>query len=260
MKMRESRVLRKLRAGETVCSFKLNLSCGQAAELVAMTGFDCIWLDMEHIAQDWSVIAAQNYAAKTYDTDVMVRVSRGGYSDYIKPFEMDATGIMVPHIMNLDDARKVVHFTRFHPIGRRPIDGGNSDGCYTMVDLDDYIKQSNEQRFVVLQIEDPEPLDSLEAIAELEGYDMLFFGPGDFSQGIGAPGQWNHPLLLKTREQVAKIARKYGKFAGTTGSIDNYKNLIEMGYNFVNLGSDVVGLTAYCQKLAGEFKRGVNQA
>lgn len=253
MKMRESRVLGKLRAGEIVSCFKLNLCDGQVAELAAMAGFDCLWLDMEHIAQDWSVINAQNWAAKAHDVDVMVRVPRGSYSDYIKPLELDATGILVPHIMNLEDAKRVVNMTRFHPVGRRPIDGGNSDGAYTGLDFNEYLKQANEQRFVVLQIEDPEPLKDLEAIAALDGYDMLFFGPGDFSQGIGAPGQWDHPLLVETRKQVAKVARKYGKFAATTGSIQNAQEIIDMGYQFLSIGADVLGLTNYCNGLANSF-------
>jgi len=252
--MRESRVLKKLRAGENVNCIKLNLCDGQVAELAALSGFDCIWLDREHCVQDWSNIVAQNWAAKVHDTDVMVRVSRGSYSDYVKPFEIDASGIMVPHIMSLEDAKNVVWMTRFHPIGRRPIDGGNSDGGYTALDINEYLEQSNKQRFIVLQIEDPEPLDDLEAIADLEGYDMLFFGPGDFSQGIGAPGQWNHPKLLETRELVAKVARKYGKYAGTVGSLNNLGQLIDLGYSFVNIGADVVGLNSYFRNLVDGFK------
>jgi len=254
MKMRESQVLKKLRAGEVVNCFKLNLCDGQVAELAALSGFDCIWIDREHLAQDWSVVTAQNWAAKAYDVDVMVRIPRGSYSDYIKPLELDATGILVPHIMNLEDAKKVVHMTRFHPLGRRPVDGGNADGAYTYMDFGEYLKQANDQRFVVLQIEDPEPLDDLEAIAALEGYDMLFFGPGDFSHGIGAPGQWDHPLLIETRKRVAEMARKYGKFAATTGSIQNATELISMGYQFINIGADVIGLCNYCSKLVVDFE------
>jgi len=253
MKMRESRVLSKLRSGNIVSCFKVNLCDGQAAELAAIAQFDCLWIDMEHIAQDWSIVNAQNWAAKAHDVDVMVRVSRGSYSDYIKPLELDATGILVPHIMNLEDAKRVIHMTRFHPVGRRPIDGGNADGAYTGLDFNEYLKQANEQRFVVLQIEDPEPLKDLEAIAALEGYDMLFFGPGDFSQGIGAPGQWNHPKLIETRKLVAEVANKYGKFAATTGSIDNLDELIDMGYKFISVGADVVGLTNYCNSLVKRF-------
>jgi 4-hydroxy-2-oxoheptanedioate aldolase len=255
MKMKESRVLKKLRAGENVNCFKLNLCDGQVAELAAIAGFDCIWLDREHVVQDWSAIQAQTWAAKAHGTDVMVRVSRGSYSELVKPFELDATGIMVPHIMSLADAKNVVRLTRFHPVGRRPIDGGNSDGGYTAMDFNEYLEQSNRQRFVVLQIEDPEPLDELEAIAELEGYDMLFFGPGDFSQGIGAPGQWDHPKLLETRELVAKTAIKYGKFAGTVGNLGNLNQLLDLGYRFINIGADVVGLTGYCRSLVDGFER-----
>lgn len=253
--MRESSVLKKLRAGKIVSCFKVNFSDARVPELAAISGFDCIWIDQEHIGQDWSMVAANVWATKAHDTDLMVRVSRGSYSDYIRPLELDATGIMVPHIMGLEDAKKVIEMTRFHPLGRRPIDGGNTDGAYTALDFNDYLLQANEQRFVVLQIEDPEPLDDLEAIAALEGYDMLFFGPGDFSQGIGAPGQWDHPKLIDTRKRVAGVACKYGKFAGTVGSPANLKELIAMGYHFVSIGADVVGLKNYCQDLVKSFNK-----
>lgn len=252
-KMRESRVLKKLRSGEAVSCFKLNFCDGQVADLVAGLGFDCLWIDREHLAGDWSVLNAQNWAAKAHDVDVMVRVPRGSYSDYIKPLEMDATGILVPHIMNLEDAKKVVYMTRFHPVGRRPVDGGNADGFYTGMDFLEYLKQANEQRFVILQIEDPEPLDDLEEIAALEGYDMLFFGPGDFSHGIGFPGDWNNPKLVETRKLVAKMAIKHGKFAATTGSINMLDELLDMGYRFISLGADVVGLHQYCSNIIKTF-------
>jgi len=175
-RMRESQVLKKLRAGGIVSCMKLNSVDGQIAELAAMSGFDCIWLDREHAAPDWSALSAQIWAAAAHDTDVMVRVSRGGYSDYIRPLEINATGIMVPHIMSLEDAKRVVNMTRFHPVGRRPVDGGNADGLYTALDYKEYIQQANEQRFIVLQIEDPEPLNDLEAIAALE--DMICYSSG----------------------------------------------------------------------------------
>ena len=257
--MRNSRVLEKLRKGEVASCFKLNLSDPKVAEIAAMSGIDCIWLDQEHIGQDWSVLAAEIWAAKAHDTDVMVRVPRGSYSDYIRPLEMDATGILVPHVMNLADAKKVIETVRFHPVGRRPVDGGNADGAYATLDFNEYIKMANKERFVVLQIEDPEPLDDLEAIAELDGYDMLFFGPGDFSQGIGVPGQLNHPKIIEIRKLVAEVANKYGKYAATVGSLDNLEELAGMGYNFINVGADVLGLSAYCSQLVKGFETGIKK-
>jgi 4-hydroxy-2-oxoheptanedioate aldolase len=177
MKMRRSLVLEKMRAGQAVSCFKVNFSCQRVVELATGLGFDCVWTDMEHTACDWSVIENQIMAAKTQDKDVLVRINRGSYSDYIRPLEMDAAGIMVPHIMSLEDVRDVARKTRFHPIGRRALDGGNADGAYCGIDTAGYTEEANRERFVVVQIEDPEPMEELEKIASVPGIDMLFFGP-----------------------------------------------------------------------------------
>ncbi len=249
MQMRKSRVLEKLRSGGVATCFKMNLADSRACEIAAMSGFDCLWTDMEHVPNDWSVIERQIMAAKMHDVDMLVRVSRGGYSDYIRPLEMDATGIMVPHIMSYEDAQTVVRNTKFHPVGRRPLDGGNSDGSYCAIPLSEYMTQANSERFLVVQIEDPEPMEELEKICSLDGIDMIFFGPGDFSQGIGTPGQWDNPEIDEARKKIAKTAAKFGKYAGTVGGVQNFDRLVDMGYNFVSMGADVVGLSRYCREI-----------
>ena len=258
MNMRKSRVLRKIRNGETAFSFKLNLADARVAEIAAMTGFDCLWTDMEHTPMDYQAVENIVRAAKIYDVDVLTRVKRGSYSDLINPLEADSTAIMVPHLMSLAEAEKIVYYTKFHPIGRRPIDGGNADGKYCLVDGNEYMKEANEERFNVVQIEDPEPLAELDAICALEGIDMIFFGPADFSQGIGRPNAFADPELLRVKELVAKTARKYGKMAGTVGGVGNYKQLEGMGYNFINLGADVVGLSSYCMDIISKIRQNEN--
>ena len=49
MNMRKSRVLRQMRNGKVATCTKLNLSDPRAAEIAAMFGFDCIWIDLEHV-------------------------------------------------------------------------------------------------------------------------------------------------------------------------------------------------------------------
>ena len=245
MHLRKSRVLEKMRSGKVAVSIKLNLRDPRVAELAAMCGFDCIWIDLEHVPNSMLDVEETVRAAKIYDVDVLTRVCKGGYNDLIRPLEGDSTGIMVPHLMSLEEAKKIVYFTKFHPVGRRPIDGGNADGSYCLVDVADYIKEANEERFVVVQIEDPEPLDELEEICALPGIDMIFFGPADFSQGIGVPNDFSNEEVLETRRKVAYTARKYGKFAGTVGGIANQDLLISLGYQFINLGSDVRALANY---------------
>lgn len=111
----------------------------------------------------------------------------------------------------------------------------------------------------MVQIEDPEPLDDLDAIAALDGIDMLFFGPADFSQGIGAPGDWNHPKLIEARKRVAEAAVKHGKFAGIPGNLDNLDELVEMGYRFIAIGADVVCVGEYCRNLIDGFSKKINE-
>ena len=257
--MRPSRVLRKLRAGQVVSCVKINLVDGRVAEIAGLVGFDCLWTCMEHVPNDWSVVEHQIWAAKAHDMDVMVRVARGGYSDYIRPLEMDAAGIMVPHVMSAEDAQNVVRMTRFQPTGRRPIDGGNADGAFCQIDIEEYIRQANEQRFVVLQMEDPEPFDELDAIAAVEGYDMLLFGAGDFSHSIGVPGQMDDPRIAEARERVAQAAADHGKFAAIPASVEQVPELVEMGYQFFSLAADVFSLGMHWKQLIDQFREQVSK-
>lgn len=259
MHLRKSKVIAKIKEGKVAFSVKLNLADPRCAELAAMSGIDCIWIDKEHVPTDYSTVENIVRAAKAYDCDVLCRVSRGGYSDLICPLEADCTGIMVPHLMNLEEAKKIVYYTKFHPIGRRPIDGGNADGKYCLVDALDYVKEANEERFVIVQIEDPEPMAELEEICALPGIDMIFFGPADFSQGIGKTCQFAAPEIDEARKLIAKTARKYGKMAGTVGSVGNAQQLIDMGYNFINLGADVVALGAYFNNITKECNEKFNK-
>ncbi len=254
-KMRRSRVLEKLRAGETACCTKINSCDPRVVEIAAMSGLDSVWLCMEHVPNTLKDIENQIRAAKMFDVDVIVRVARGSYSDLIHPLEMDAAGIMIPHVMSAADARKIVWHTRFHPIGRRPIDGGNADGAYCSIPGLEYMSQANRERMVIVQIEDPESLADLDEIATLEGIDMLFFGPGDFSQGIGAPFEFAHPKLVEAVRRIPEVAYKHGKVAGTVATFANRQERIDMGYQFLSIGADVLMLADGFAQVAATFGR-----
>jgi len=247
--MRPSRVLRKLRSGQTATCVKLNTGDPRVAEVACAYGFDCIWLDNEHVPTNWSTLENMVRATQIADVDTMVRVVRGAYSEYIRPFEMDATGIMVPHLMSADGAKQVVRMTKFHPHGRRSLDGGNRDGFFCQIPVAQYLRQANRERFVCVQIEDPEAITELDEIAGTPGIDMLFFGPADFSHGSGKPGQTHDPEVLAARRAVAAAAGRHGKFAGTTCFAEAFKELRAEGYQFLALGSDVRGFCKYFEGL-----------
>lgn len=249
---RKSRLLEKMRAGKKAITYKLNLSCPRAAEIAALSGFDGIWICQEHVPTDQSTMCAQINAAKMHDCDCIVRVAKGCYSDYILPLEADATGIMIPHLMSLEEAKEIIHTVRFHPLGRRPVDGGNADGLYCKFGFKDYIRFMNENRLVIVQIEDPEPLSELDQICQLDGIDMIFFGPGDFSHAIGHPAEFDHPEVERVRKLVVETAHKYGKFAGTV-SVPSLKQCYLEGYDLVNCGADVVAIGNQCADIMNDY-------
>lgn len=246
--MRNSRVLKIMREGGVAISTKCNLSDPREAEIAAACGFDCVWIDLEHVPNSITSVGDFVRAAKIYDCDVLTRVARGSYSDIIRPLEADSAGVMVPHLMSLEDAKNVVYYSKFHPIGRRPVDGGNADAGYVCNNMQEYIRRANEERFVVVQIEDPEPMRELNEICALPGIDMIFFGPADYSQGIGKPFCFDDPEIDRARHLIAETARKHGKFAGTVGGVESFSSLVEMGYSFINVGSDVCAWYEYSRR------------
>ena len=93
-------------------------------------------------------------------------------------------------------------------------------------------------------------MEQIEEIAALPGFDMLFFGPGDYSHAIGHPGEMDHPLVQEGFRKVAECAKRHGKFAGTVGGKANAAERVAMGYQFLNIGADVLALDAYFKDIA----------
>jgi len=260
MKLRPSRIQTLLRQKQLPTVLKINLSDPRVTEIAALCGVDAVWLCNEHVPNDWIGLENQIRAARIHGIDTLVRVGRGSYSDYIRPFEADATGIVVPHVASREEARQIVEWVRFHPIGKRALDGGNADGQFCLVPTEDYVRHSNSDRLVILQIESPEALENVEAIAAVAGFDGLLFGPGDFSHRIGKVGQINDPVVVAARKRVAAAALKNGKFAMTPGLIAPVAQLVEEGFSVFGVGADVVGLAGYVQQQVGLLHRPAGKA
>ena len=163
---------------------------------------------------------------------------------------------MIPHLMSLDEAEYIGRTTKFAPIGLRPLDGGNADGMFCQLDGREYMRFVNENRLIIVQIEDPEPLKDLDKICQVPGIDMIFFGPGDFSHAIGDPCNFANPEIARVRKLVVETAHKHGKLAGTV-SVPSLKECYEEGYDFVNCGADVVGVASNCASIKKMYDEAV---
>lgn len=251
--LRRSRVLREVRAGQLSTIFKLNLSDPRVAEIAAAAGVSALWLCNEHVPNDWCNLENQIRAAALHGTDTIVRVAKGSYSDYLRPLEAGAAGIMVPHVTSAGEARQIVQHVRFHPLGKRPMDGGNVDGLYTRVSAKEYVEFCNAEKFIILQIESPEGLENVEEIAAVEGYDFLMLGPGDFAHQIGRPGEIDCPEVTQARARVEAAARAHGKRCVAIAVPGSPEELLTAGYVATAIGSDVGTLTLGIDKALQSF-------
>lgn len=242
MRLRSSRILREVRSGQKSTVLKLNLIDPRIIELAGLAGASGVWLCNEHVPNDWLNLEHQIRAAKLHDLDTIVRVSKGSYSEYVKPFEADATGIMVPHVTSADEARRIVDMVRTHPLGSKPLDAGNMDGLFCQVPLAEYAHHCNTERFIILQIESPEALQRVDEIAAVPGYDMLLFGAGDFSHRIGKLGRATDPEVVAARKRVAAAAIANGKYVAVASLFGQKDEVIAEGTHVFTLGADVIAL------------------
>jgi 4-hydroxy-2-oxoheptanedioate aldolase len=251
--MRVSRVREKLAAGKPVLVTKMNTLDPMIADLIGLIGFDCLWLCNEHTGIDWDRMGHLVRTSSMNGMDTMIRVSKGSYSDYIRPLELGATGIMVPHCMSAEEARTIGQSTRFQPVGRRAIDGGNCDGLYCLLPVKEYLRLANENTFIVVQIEDPEALDHIDEIVAAPGVDVVFIGPGDLSHGLGDPGNIQHPRIEKAIHDVARACRQHGKHWGIPVTAETAPRFLDLGARFLASGADVLGLGTYFRDLRERF-------
>ncbi len=112
---------------------------------------------------------------------------------------------------------------------------------------------SNSERLLIFQIECPAALENVEAIAAVPGFEMLLFGPGDFSHLIGKPGQVDAPEVVAARKRVGAAAIKHGKYAMAPCMMAPWSVLEEEGYGAFTLGADVLGLGEYFREQMAAF-------
>ena len=253
--MRTSKIKAKLKRGEPVLLTTLHLTDPSLFELTSVMGFDGIWMDMEHHGYGVETATTLIRAARVGTADVMVRPAKGEFMRLGRMLEAGAQGIMYPRCDGADEARQVVTWSKFAPLGRRGFDGGNPDMPYCTMPVDGYVRQANEQTFVVIQIEDEGALGNAQAIAEVEGVDVLFFGPADFTVLGGFPGQFDHPRVLEATRTIADAARRAGKHWGMPcGTAERAKELIDMGARFLCHGADIIFIKSGLEEIRRRFE------
>jgi 4-hydroxy-2-oxoheptanedioate aldolase len=239
--MKQSRVLSKIRAGEPALGIALHLTDPSVFELAGLMGFDAIWMDMEHHFYSLEVAANSMRAARLGGADIVARPAKGEFMRMARMLEAGANGIMYPRCDSAEEAREVVKWAKFAPLGKRGFDGAGPDVPYLLTPMHRYLREANEQTFVLIQMEEPHAVDRAEEIAAVPGVDMLMLGPADFTVLTGIPGEFNHPTVTSAIEKIARAAKNTGKhWAATCGSVEVARRMIDMGARLVFHGCDIV--------------------
>ncbi|MCC9605537.1 aldolase/citrate lyase family protein [Blastopirellula sp. JC732] len=258
--MRRSKVLAKVRNDVPAFGTALHLNSPDVYEMAGLMGFDAIWLDMEHHATTVESAANLIRAARAGGADVVARPAKGEYMRLGRMLEAGASGIMYPRCCSAEEAAEVVQWMKFAPLGKRGCDASGPDVPYMLTPLTEYLTAANEETFLIIQLEDPESLQHVDAIAAVPGVDMLMLGPGDFSILSGIPGQFDHPLVLEAQEKVIQAALNAGKtWAATCGSVAQAKAFADRGARMLFHGCDIVCVKQGLEKIKNEMAQALNQ-
>ncbi len=239
--MRSSIVKHKLARKEPVIGIALHLTDPSVYEMASLLGFDYIWMDLEH--HSYSVETANNLmrAARVGNADLMARPAKGEFMRIGRLLEAGAHGILYPRCDNADEARQVVRWSKFGPLGTRGYDGANSDMPYCSMDMVEYINTANAETWNVIQIEDPKALEHADEIAAVEGIDVIMLGPADFSILCGIPGQFQHPKIDEALKVIAQATARHGKAWGTVaGTPERVQELLNRGALWTTIGCDLI--------------------
>src|SRR2546423_9795003 len=98
-------------------------------------GFDAVWLDREHAGLSLAQIEQAALAARAAGIDSFVRLAPTDYAAVMQPLEAGAGGIMAAQVRSAAQARDVVRWAKFHPLGLRGVNGTGVDGHYGAVPL-----------------------------------------------------------------------------------------------------------------------------
>ena len=237
--MKKGQLKEKLYSGQSALGTWVFMPCVPVVEIIGLSNFDFIVIDMEHSPISFETAIELIIAAENYNLTPIIRVSSLHSSPILRALDSGAHGVQVPHIEKFEDAKKVIKFTKYHPVGLRGMAPNSRGGKYTYHDSDKRSKSENEEILTILNVEGIEGVNNLPSILELEDIDIIFIGPYDLSQSAGYPGQIEHPKVTRLIEESTKAIKDAGKIPGCfAGNEIQSKHLIDLGVQYITYSAD----------------------
>jgi 2-dehydro-3-deoxyglucarate aldolase/4-hydroxy-2-oxoheptanedioate aldolase len=246
--MRPNRVKAVLRdGGVSLGTMVFEFASTGIGRLAAEAGAEFVIYDMEHTG--WSVETIRMLIATSRgDMVPMVRVPAAEYHFIARALDMGAMGVMVPMVETVEQAKLIADSAKYPPVGRRGAAFTIAHDDYTGGDILAKMRTANDEVLTIAQIETARGLDSVEAIAAVEGIDVLWIGHFDLSNFLGIPGQFTHPKFEQAVDRVIAAANANNKPAGFLVTTPEEARLrLSQGFRCLAYGGD---LWLYQQALA----------
>ncbi|MGO3029088.1 4-hydroxy-2-oxoheptanedioate aldolase [Pseudomonas helleri] len=257
MKMHINTFKQRLKSGQPQIGLWLGLANPYCAELAANAGFDWLLIDGEHAPNDLRGMLGQLQAVAPYASQPVIRPVIGDTALIKQVLDIGVQTLLVPMVETADQARQLVRAIHYPPNGVRGV-GSALARASRWNSIPGYLDQADEQMCLLVQIENREGLENLDAIASVEGVDGVFIGPADLSASMGYRGNPGHPQVQAAIEDAIARIQKAGKAAGILSADETLaRRYIELGAAFVAVGVDTTVLMRGLQSLAGKFKETV---
>ncbi len=219
-------------------------------------GFDGVWFDHEHVGFSMENLEVATLAVRSEGLENFVRIAPTEYALVTRCLEAGAGGMMAAQIHNVDQAEEFVKWTKFAPRGYRGLNTGGFDARFATIPPAEFCRQSNENTFVAIQIETLGSVEECEAIAAIDGVDLLFVGPSDLSQALGVTGDFFNPKCLEAIDRVSAACKNNGKTWGAVSATPEHADmLVEKGCLMLSPCSDVKIINAGVQAVKQSYAK-----
>lgn len=241
--MRKSTIAAKIRAKAPVKLAFMGHDLPRFIAYAAHTGYDGIWLDLEHRPLERHAISHLLSLSHLYNIDVLVRPATRERAQLYRYLEDGAAGFIMPHVSDLESARDIVRAVKFPPIGDRGIEGNSLESNFGL-DLvgktrSDLAQHANSETLLCLQIETTSGLEHAADIAKLKGVDMLYVGPADMSLRLENSPEAVRPSMDDIYRRISSICEAVGKpWGAMPRSLDDLQHFKALGATLHVWGRD----------------------
>jgi 2-dehydro-3-deoxyglucarate aldolase/4-hydroxy-2-oxoheptanedioate aldolase len=254
--MRDNPVRAAVRAGQTVAgAMVFEFFSPGIAKLLEHAGCRFAIHDMEHTGLGFETLKWLCATHRGLPVEPMVRVPRGEYAFIARALDVGATGIMVPMVESAEQARRIVESAWYPPYGRRGAAFGFAHDDYEAGAPADKIRALRERTLLIAQIETERGLAEVDAIAAVDGVDVLWVGHFDLTNFMGIPGAFDDARFEAAMRRVAEVARAHGKAAGFMATDARWIERVKAwGYTMIAVGTDVGLLVAGASALVARVE------